>query len=207
MRMHRQVLDVGTVTLEPYRAIERRLAAEGITIATLAHELDRDSLCWARFAALHEKTAHGWVDPDPRPVPEPAWSADELRRRHRGAARHFWLGDGGAFLACHHDRYVGFSGALGIGVDPAYRGRGIATALKVRMVLAAIAHNCRYLIAAPPCLIAPRNGSSGPSSCCLMVLPIVLGAHTSHPCRPSRRQRGARATVATTIAVAATVIR
>jgi GNAT superfamily N-acetyltransferase len=141
MRMHRQVLDVAAATLGPYRAIEQRLAAEGITMATLSHELSRDRLCWARFAALHETTEQGWVDPDPRPVPDPAWSPAELRRRHRGAAGRFWLGEGGAFLARHNDRYVGFSGALGTGVHPAYRGRGIATALKVRVILAAVVHN------------------------------------------------------------------
>lgn len=138
MRMHRQVLDVGPATLGPYRAVETRLATEGITIATLAAELSRDPLCWQRFTTLRNAARQGWPDPDPRPVPGPAWSPAELERRHRGAAACFELGNGG-FLARHGDRYVGFSGALGTAVHPAYRGRGIATALKVRVILAAAA--------------------------------------------------------------------
>ena len=41
------------------------------------------------------------------------------------------------FLAVHGREYVGFVGPLGTAVRPALRGRGIATALKVREVAAA----------------------------------------------------------------------
>jgi GNAT superfamily N-acetyltransferase len=41
MRMHRLVLDVATATLTPYAGIERRLAAEGIVLTTLADEQHR----------------------------------------------------------------------------------------------------------------------------------------------------------------------
>ena len=41
MRMHRLVLDVAAATLTPYAGIERRLAAEGIVLTTLADEQHR----------------------------------------------------------------------------------------------------------------------------------------------------------------------
>ena len=41
------------------------------------------------------------------------------------------------FLAVHRGKYVGFVGPLGTAVRPALRGRGIATALKVREAAAA----------------------------------------------------------------------
>ena len=44
------------------------------------------------------------------------------------------MGAAEAFLAVRDGRYVGFTGALGTAVDPAFRGQGIATALKLRAV-------------------------------------------------------------------------
>jgi GNAT superfamily N-acetyltransferase len=134
MRMHRQELRVEEAKLEPYREIEPRLARQGITISTLEHEEAREAACWTRFRDLHRATESGWVDPDPRPVPDPVWSPDEFRRRHQRAAAYHGIRSDGCFLAVQGDQYVGFTGAFGTGVHPAYRGRGIATALKTRAI-------------------------------------------------------------------------
>jgi mycothiol synthase len=132
MRMHRQVLWVHEATLD--RNIEPRLACEGITITTLEHEEAREPACWTRFCDLHHATAAGWASPDPRPTPDPAASPEEFRRHHQRAAAYHGDRPDGCFLAVQGDRYVGFTGSLGTGVRPDCRGRGIATALKVRSI-------------------------------------------------------------------------
>jgi GNAT superfamily N-acetyltransferase len=134
MRMHRQLLRMAEATLERHRGIEPRLAGEGITITTLEHEEAREPACWTRFCELHHAARDGWVDPDPRPEPDPAWSPEEFRRRYQRAAAFRGDRPDGCFLAVQGDRYIGFTGALGTGVHPRLRGRGIATALKVRVV-------------------------------------------------------------------------
>ncbi|GLZ28554.1 hypothetical protein Lesp02_07440 [Lentzea sp. NBRC 105346] len=117
MLMHRQVLDVADATLEPFDHIENTLRTSGIVIKPLP----ADSL--AEFGDVMRAAAEGWPDPDPRPVREPLTDA-ELEPRTPDC-----------FVAVHGDRYVGFTGPFaGTGVRPEYRGRGIATALKVRAV-------------------------------------------------------------------------
>lgn len=143
MRMHRQVLWVDEATLD--LTVEPRLAGEGITITTLEHEEARDPSCWTRFGELYHAVQAGWADPDPRPAPDPAWPPDEFRRRHQRAAAYHGDRPDGCFLAVHGDRYVGFTGALGTGVRPGYRGRGVATALKVRSITYARDHGVSTL--------------------------------------------------------------
>jgi GNAT superfamily N-acetyltransferase len=139
MRMHRLVLDVASADLRPFAGIERRLAADGIVLTTLAAERDRaGDACWARLCDLHNAAREGWPDPDPDPGPGPGpeqpHTPEEIRRLYH-------LHEQGwpelCFLAVQGERYVGFVGPLGTAVRPALRGRGIATALKVREVAAA----------------------------------------------------------------------
>jgi len=124
MRLHRLTLDVGSATLEPYRRVEPRLAGEGIMITTLDHELAHQPLCWQRIRELHAAGRAGWPGQDPQ------WTTGEPHRRYQAAPDE-------CFLAVHGDRYVGFTGGPITAVHPAYRNRGIATALKVRAVDAA----------------------------------------------------------------------
>lgn len=137
MRMHRLVLDVASADLRPFAGIERRLAAAGIVLTTLAEERVRaGDACWARLCDLHNAARVGWPDPDPGPGsgPEELQTPEEIRRRYH-LHRQGWPEL--CFLAVQGERYVGFVGPLGTAVRPALRGRGIATALKVREVAAA----------------------------------------------------------------------
>jgi GNAT superfamily N-acetyltransferase len=134
MRMHRLVLDVATAILTPYAGIERRLAAEGIVLTTLADEQHRiGDACWHRLCAAYRCARDGWPDPDPDPGTGPPWlpTVAEFRRMYNEHAR---LLPEPCILAMHGEQVVGFTGAFGTGVRPALRGRGIATALKLRVI-------------------------------------------------------------------------
>jgi GNAT superfamily N-acetyltransferase len=133
MRMHHLVLDVARADLRPFAGVERRLAAEGIMLTTLAGERDRTGdACWAGLCDLHNAAREGWPDPDPGP--EQLYTPEQIRRLYH-LHQQGWPEL--CFLAVHGERYVGFVGPLGTAVRPALRGRGIATALKVREAAAA----------------------------------------------------------------------
>jgi GNAT superfamily N-acetyltransferase len=139
MRMHHLVLDVANADLRPFAGIERRLAAGGIVLTTLAEERDRTGeACWARLSDLHNAAHEGWPDPDPSPGPglgqEELRTPEEIRRLYP-LYQQGWPQL--CFLAVHGEEYVGFVGPLGTAVRPALRGQGIATALKVREIAAA----------------------------------------------------------------------
>ena len=135
MRMHHLILDVANADLRPFGGIERRLAAGGIVLTTLAEERGRTGeACWARLSDLHIASHEGWPDPDPSPGLEERHTPEEIRRLYHLHQRGW---PELCFLAVHDGKYVGFVGPLGTAVRPALRGRGIATALKVREIAAA----------------------------------------------------------------------
>ena len=135
MRMHHLVLDVANADLGPFAGIEHRLAADGIVLTTLAEERSRTgNACWAGLCDVHNAAREGWPDPDPGPGQEELHTPEEIRRRYH-LHQQGWPGL--CFLAVHGERYVGFVGPLGTAVRSALRGRGIATALKVREIAAA----------------------------------------------------------------------
>ena len=137
MRMHHLVLDVANADLRPFGGIERRLAAGGIVLTTLAEERDRTGeVCWVRLSEVHNAAHEGWPDPDPSPSPGPEElrTPEEIRRLY---PLHQQQWPQLCFLAVHGEEYVGFVGPLGTAVRPALRGQGIATALKVREIAAA----------------------------------------------------------------------
>jgi GNAT superfamily N-acetyltransferase len=145
MRMERLVLNVAGATLEPYAGVERRLAADGIALTNLADELHRiGDACWHRFCAAYGAARDGWPDPDPDPDDGPAAqpSVAEFRRKYGLAARLLYeeygrLWQEPCILAVHGEQVVGFAGAIGTGVRPEMRGRGIATAMKLRVIATA----------------------------------------------------------------------
>lgn len=140
MRMHRQVLRVSEATLGGHRHLEPRLADDGIVITTMAREEALDPLCWAKFSEVRHAAGDGWVDPDPRPLRPPPRPPEEFRRWYLASARSYQSSLDECFLARQGDRYVGFTGVVGTGVRPECRGRGVATALKVRAVAYARDH-------------------------------------------------------------------
>lgn len=148
MRMHRQVLHVADVHLTPHEHIFARLAEQGVVLASLEHELARREACWEEFCRLFNAAREGWLDPDPGPVTP--LTPSELLRRHQAYAEEHGVSTDQCFLAVRGDRYVGFTGALGTAVDPAFRLQGIATALKLQAVISARDHG-----------VATLNTSSG----------------------------------------------
>jgi GNAT superfamily N-acetyltransferase len=132
---HRLVLDVAAATLAPFSDFERRPAADNIVLTTLAEERRRiGDACWALLCDLHDDARDGWPDPDPDPGPPPPATIEEVRRLHQPGDPDWPLP---CFLAIRDGRYLGFAGSPGTAVRRSLRGRGIATALKSRVVTAA----------------------------------------------------------------------
>jgi len=148
MRMHRQVLRVADADLSGQEQLVAGLAGRGIVLASLEDELARRQDCWEEYCRLFNAARQGWPDPDPGPLV--ALAPADFRRRYQTAEGQYRPGAAAGFLAKRADRYVGFTGALGTAVDPAFRRQGIATALKYRAVLSAREHG-----------VATLSGSSG----------------------------------------------
>src|SRR5262249_56374644 len=87
--------------------------------------------CWALLCDLHNAAREGWPDPDPDPGPPPPSTVEEIRRLLLLRNRHLLEP---CLLAVRDGVHVGFAGPLGTAVRPSLRGRGIATALKVRVI-------------------------------------------------------------------------
>jgi GNAT superfamily N-acetyltransferase len=98
----------------------------------------RGDVFWTEFCPLYNAARQGWPDPDPGP--ETPRTPAQLRDRHYIAAQEHRIGIEQCFLAACGGRYVGFTGALGTAVHPAFRGQGIATALKLRAIMSARDH-------------------------------------------------------------------
>ena len=143
MRMHRQVLHVAGARLTPHAHVPGRLADRGIVLASLEHEQAHGEACWIEFCRLFNAALEGWPDPDPGPTTR--LTPAEFRRRHRAAEEEHWVGPEQCYLAVRGYRYVGFTGALGTAVDPAFRRQGIATALKLQAVISARRHGVATL--------------------------------------------------------------
>jgi GNAT superfamily N-acetyltransferase len=83
---------------------------------------------------LHNDARDGWPNPDPDPGPPQPSTIEEVRRLHVPGDPDWPLP---CFLAMRDGQYLGFAGSPGTAVRPSVRNRGIATALKVRVVIAA----------------------------------------------------------------------
>ena len=142
MRMHRQVLQVADARLTAHEHLVTQLARRGIVIVSLEHELARRTDSWEEYCRLYNAAREGWPDPDPGPGPGPVapLTPSAFRRMYRAAEVEHRVGPAESFLAVQDDRYVGFTGAMGTAVDPAFRAQGIATALKLRAVSSARDH-------------------------------------------------------------------
>jgi len=132
MRMRRQVLHVAEARLAAHARLPERLARGGIVIEALEGEQNRAGAFWQRFCDLYNAARYGWPDPDPGPVD--ALTPQEFRHLHRTYEADAGTGADRGFLARREDLYLGFTSALGTAVRPAFRGQGIATALKVRAI-------------------------------------------------------------------------
>jgi GNAT superfamily N-acetyltransferase len=124
---------------EAYRPLLRSLAERGIAIDTIAAHTTRRPEAWDELYRLHVETGADSPRLDPyEPVPPEVWSRSTRDNPH-------FLADG-AFVAKSGDRLVGISYGTRNPGNPArmhqwytgvlrpFRGQGIATALKVRVL-------------------------------------------------------------------------
>jgi len=137
---HRMVelhLNLSEAALTPMARLPRSLTAQGIEFTTLKQER-QDERFWTKLTDLQQAAVIGWPDPDPDGVMTIP-TGDEVRRMFdslRTASDTF-------FLAKADGVFIGYTAlgpdhrvpeAIGTGptaVRPEYRGRGVATALKV----------------------------------------------------------------------------
>jgi GNAT superfamily N-acetyltransferase len=131
MRMVGLALDLRTIDPDRLAAYERAAIGQGFAITTLADEQRRDPASLHRLNELYDAAREGWPDPDPRPDPPEPIGYDAFLR----LLDEFPTDAESFFIARVGDRYVGFTGSLGTAVHPAFRGRGLATALKARLAL------------------------------------------------------------------------
>jgi GNAT superfamily N-acetyltransferase len=137
---HRMVelhLNLSEANLTPMARLPHSLTAQGIEFTTLKQE-GQDERFWTKLTDLQQAAVIGWPDPDPDGVMTIP-TGDEVRRMFdslRTASDTFFLAKAdGVFIgytALGPDHRV--PDAIGTGptaVRPEYRGRGVATALKV----------------------------------------------------------------------------
>ena len=133
MRMHGQRLDLATVDDARLAGYDRAAAEQGFELITLAEAERRDADCWRRLWRLYAAVQEGWADPDPRPGPIVPMTFEAFIARSAELPP-----DRDAFFILVKDgEYAGFTGSLGTGVHPDFRGRRLAMALKARLALQA----------------------------------------------------------------------
>jgi mycothiol synthase len=148
------VLDVAKANTSPLEVADRRVKATGVRITTYAEELKRRGDELARevykadtFFASDEPTAG--ADTDAQPMSFERFAATQLNGPEALHDAHF--------LAILDGQIVGLSRLVGIparpnvlhqeltGTHPAFRGRGIAKALKLRTIAYARQHGYRQI--------------------------------------------------------------
>ncbi len=133
-------LDTRRVSLDEFRGYAERSAAEGFCILSLPELRERDPDWLAKLHALHTAVVRDIPLPDePNPERSPAALVDYLFKAPGALPE-------ACFIALHGDRYAGEcvlyrsqddEAALDhqvTGVDAAFRGRGLAVALKLRTI-------------------------------------------------------------------------
>jgi GNAT superfamily N-acetyltransferase len=110
-------------------------------IVTLADFSRRSKDPFGAYLDLVEAARDGWPDPDPDLPGDPPTTIDWATRLADREDPHL-------IVAEQKRRLVGFAGAFGTGVRPELRGMGIATALKVCAIDAAIARGATSMTTA-----------------------------------------------------------
>jgi GNAT superfamily N-acetyltransferase len=137
---HRMIelhLNLSEADLTPLAELPHSLKAQGIEFTTLRHEGQQERI-WTKLTDLQQSAVIGWPDPDPDGVMTIP-TEDEVRRMFDS-----WRTSSDTFFLAKADGvFIGYTalgpdhsapGAIGTGptaVRPEYRGRGVATALKV----------------------------------------------------------------------------
>lgn len=127
----------------PRTAIEH-VERRGISLTTMAAAQAQDPDFLRKLYELYLSVIPTWPDPDPEPVPAAPPSFNDYLRLldpHTAAPENICL-------AMAADLPVGFCGSLGTAVRPAYRGWGIAPAMKARVIDLSSGQGCESLIGA-----------------------------------------------------------
>jgi GNAT superfamily N-acetyltransferase len=127
-RMRGMSLDSDDFSYEHWQPLVSTLAPQGFVSTTYQAEAEAQRQPLDRLVALHLEAKAGWHSPDPT-WPD-ANTPEEIRLlfQHIPKPEHF-------SIMCWHNTYVAYTSAertnmTGTAVHPAYRGKGIATALK-----------------------------------------------------------------------------
>jgi len=132
MRMHHLEVDLRTAKHAALREGMDKLASSAVAIVTYGDFCARSKDPLGAYLDVFEAVREGWpeADPDlPGDLPTVVDWSEIISERD----------DPHLIVAEQKGRLVGFTGALGTGVRPELRGKGIATALKVCAIDAAIA--------------------------------------------------------------------
>ncbi|TMV45965.1 GNAT family N-acetyltransferase [Paenibacillus mesophilus] len=133
-RMVHTYLGAADADLAPYAELENRLRSQGITITTMAREQIRDKDWFPKLQTLNSMT---WADYPSEPLLPPAPPNDKWLTHKDNIPEAF-------FIARTEDKYVGYSQLMRMEQDSEhamqgptatlgeYRGKGVATALKVK---------------------------------------------------------------------------
>lgn len=149
MRAWESRLDVGSCDLTRFRDDVTRAAASGATISSLAAERERDPQSPERLYAMDQEIGKDVPQPD-------RFTPVDFRLFVEHVVESPWAIPDAHFIAIVGGKYAGLSSLfkpkLGdwlnqglTGVRRAYRGQGIATALKVKTVEYAKAHEIREI--------------------------------------------------------------
>jgi GNAT superfamily N-acetyltransferase len=134
-RMFGLELSIAEFRASPWASATERLLASGIRIITLEMARREDEGWLGKLHALHNAALPDWPDPDPDPAGFTPIAFEKFRQRVDTEITR----PDAFFVATTRDCWVGYCGILAIGtaVHPGYRGRGVATALKVEAILRA----------------------------------------------------------------------
>lgn len=131
MRMHHLALVLAEARHAAYGDVFDRLSRDAIAIVTLADFMARSRCTLDPYIDLVVATREGCPDPDPDQPGDPPTVVDWPLIVRADDISH-------AIVAEQRGRLVGFTSDLGTGVHPDFRRRGIATALRVAAIDAAI---------------------------------------------------------------------
>ena len=135
-RMEGMILTVSDIDLTRFTSLSEELSRQKVAFVNLAEE-QRDEIDWeSQLFGLHRIALESWPNDDPtRPIEYPPREAFALSVTQPEKL----------FIAKVGGSYVGYCGELGTAVHPAFRRRGIATALKVNFVDFAQKHGTEVL--------------------------------------------------------------
>jgi GNAT superfamily N-acetyltransferase len=143
-------LELAALDPLPFAGAAERVESQGVTVTTLAAEITRDPGVLRKVYELYASCNRDQEELDPlTPRPFEEWVANEVEGPRAIPEAWFLARDGQRFIGLSTlERLIGSGEVLEAGytaVHPAYRGRGIALALKLRTISYARDHGYHYI--------------------------------------------------------------